>query len=107
MVDTNFRQYRMLKKINKLSALSTAGLTEEELDICSFLCKHEFLEVDHQYHYTPNGEIDIFGLYPSSYSITQSGKAQISAYESSFHKWWIPVVISVISLIVSLISLLC
>lgn len=102
MVDISFQQYKMLKRISKQNTISTHFLSPEHRDICEFLCSKDFLRISKKERLTPNGEIDIFGFHPAEYAITQDGKAQISAYEASYHKWWFSVVISVISLIISI-----
>ena len=102
MVDISFQQYKMLKRISKQNTISTHFLSLEQRDICEFLCNKGFLLISKKERLNPDGEIDIFVLHPAEYAITQAGKAQISAYEASFHKWWISVVISVISLIISI-----
>lgn len=106
MVDINFQQYKMLKHINNVQSISTANFSTEELEICEFLCNKEFLSITQKTRYTPDKNLDLFNLYPAEYRITQAGKAQISAYEASFHKWWFSVVIAVISLVVSILALL-
>ena len=107
MVDISFQQYRMLKRISKQNIISAHFLSLEQRDICEFLYNKDFLRISKKERLTPNGEIDIFGLHPAEYTITQAGKAQISAYEASYHKWWFSVVISVISLIISIGAWLC
>ena len=107
MVDINFQQYKMLKHIDHVHRILTDNFSTEELEICEFLYSKEFLSITKKTRYTSDNKIDLFGLHLAEYTITQAGKAQLSAYEASFHKWWFSVVIALISLAVSIIALLC
>lgn len=105
MVDIDFKQYRMLKIADKKEIFSQ-NLSQEESDVCCFLCDQGFLISNDDYQFSPDGKVDLTGLCPVSYRTSQAGKAQICAFELAFHKWWISVVIAFASFIVSLIALL-
>lgn len=111
MVDIDFKQFKMLLKL-KHNNIKTdkIELSEEDQDILEFLIKNNFAVIIDDIKYIPSSSNFVIGEIPilnsTTYQITQDGKAQISAYVSSFHKWWIPLVISIGSFILSCISLL-
>ena len=80
MVDTNFPQYRMLKKIEKYSTLSTKNFTEEQFSICDYLERLGFIEANLEYSKTYTGWAVLPPLECTAYTITQAGKAQISVF---------------------------
>lgn len=102
MSNISKEQYRLLKKIQRMESISPNSLTDNELNICKFLSDKGFLSVTNKYQKTSDGNLNIFSSSPSEYSITQSGKAEIYIFKSTFYKWWIPVVISIAALIVSI-----
>ena len=77
MVDINFQQYKMLKHIDHVHRILTDNFSTEELEICEFLQQYskEFLSITKKTRYTSDNKIDLFGLHPAEYTITQAGKA--------------------------------
>lgn len=103
MINLSKEQYKMLLKIKKSNKLPTSSLTEKELEICTFLMyKHC---ITSRLFSCP----DITGVnhtlekLPKELTITQTGEAEIYVFRSTFYKWWIPVVISVLALLVSIV----
>lgn len=106
MVDISFKQYKMLKRINKNKNVKYEELSEEEIKTCEFLADKNFISLNTKYEPIPNNLYNVQRPVLDNYEITEDGKAQISAYISSFHKWWIPLIVSIASFILSCISLL-
>lgn len=106
MVDISPEQYRMLKKISRNDSAQTDSMSKDEKEICAFLATKGFLSVSKKCRTDESGNLDLFNTYPSEYTITQSGKAQIYAFKSTFYKWWIPVIISIAAIAISLAALL-
>ena len=104
MTDINYPQYRMLCRAKKVTSMNPSEFSEEETDICEFLCSCGFLTKTEKYVRNSNGKVNIFEFEVTGYTITQAGKAQISVYRLSFHKWWIPLIISIAALILPYIS---
>ena len=97
MIDIDFKQFRMLKRIKHKKLIKSTNFTKEQLDICAYLKSNDFITVRTVLSESP---------HYNEYRITQKGSAQLSAYVASFHKWWIPLIISIGSFILSCISLL-
>lgn len=93
MIGISKSQYKMLRKIQKQKSISASSLSENELEICQHLMEMECLKCR-----------DFFGkrALPSEVEVSQKGEAQIYLFRSTFYKWWIPVVISILALIVSI-----
>lgn len=106
MVDISFKQYKMLKRINKNQSVKYEEFTEEEIKTCEFLAEKDFVTLNTKSVPVPNNPYNAHIPVLDNYEITEEGKAQISAYISSFHKWWIPLIVSIASFILSCISLL-
>lgn len=106
MLDISKEQYKMLSKINKSTTLQTSSLSTEELDICQYLLDHEFIKAKERP--LPNfiGGIHVQKTLPPNLELTQTGKAQLYAFRSTFYKWWIPVIISIFALITSVAAIL-
>ena len=98
MVDISFQQFRMLRHA-KSAPILTDSLSLNEEAICDYLCEMGFLKVSFDV------DVNKEQLNFTQYSITQAGEAQLYAFVSAFHKWWISVVIALISLVVSIIAL--
>lgn len=98
MVDISFQQFRMLRRA-KSTPILTGSLSLNEEAICDYLCEMGFLKASFDI------DVDKEQLDFTQYSITQAGEAQLYAFVSAFHKWWISVVIALISLVVSIIAL--
>lgn len=96
-------QYKLLKKIAKYNVISTSQLSAYEKEACIFLEQKGFLLIASQDRISENGTIDIFHCYPTEYKITQARRVEIYAFKSTFYKWWIPLVISVIAILVSIV----
>lgn len=101
MTDINYPQYRMLCRAKKVTSMNPSKFSKEETDICEFLCSCGFLTKTEKHVRDSNGKVNIFEFEVTGYTITQAGKAQISVYRLSFHKWWIPLIISIASLILT------
>ncbi len=106
MVDISKPQYKMLVKIHKRNQLPYESLSEEEKDICSYLLAHNLICVIKQLDKSSAPSMQLPAVKIKSVQITQAGMAQIYTFKSTFYKWWIPVVISIIALILSAIGLL-
>lgn len=105
---TKKSHYKLLKRISRRTTISAESLSEEELDICSYLHSLKLIECNMQ---NPIVHENAYGFQSLvyehvEYSITQAGKAEIYNFKSTFYKWWIPVVISIIALIVSIAAVL-
>lgn len=103
MVDISYEQYKTLKKIKKSESVKLSNLTEDELECCEYLLKHKFIDYDDE---LLGDSIENFQYVVDAYKITQKGHAQLFTFVASFHKWWIPLVISLASLVLSVITLL-
>lgn len=106
MVDISKSQYKMLVKVHKRNQLPYESLSEEEKDICSYLLAHNLIRVIKQLDKSSAPSMQLPAVKIKSVQITQAGMAQIYTFKSTFYKWWIPVVISIIALILSAIGLL-
>jgi len=110
MIEINFKQFLMLIRV-KHFPIDTAKnkLSDEEEKILNFHISHGFIQANNDIEYLPTSSDVIIGDIPivksTTFQITQEGKARISAYKSAFHKWWIPIIISIGSFILSCISL--
>lgn len=104
--DISRNQYRLLKKFCKSNVFITS-MSKEQADDCQHLLDLGFLEplIEYNDYIFSNGE-----HHPSpdvaSYTTTAAGRAAIYSFKATFYKWWIPVIISIASLIVSIIALL-
>ena len=103
MIDTDLTQHLMLKRIKRANPLSCKNLSEEQFKIIEYLEEHNFIEpLILEGDITSYGNVFIDNSVLTGYKITEAGKAQIWAFSAKFLKWWIPLVISVIALIVSI-----
>lgn len=103
MIDISFPQYLMLKRIKRANPLPNQNLSQEQYEIIQYLEEHNFVdEMISEDDWTFNDNIVFANSTLTGFRITEAGKAQISAYTASFHKWWIPLVISIIALFVSI-----
>lgn len=103
MVDTDFPQFRMLVRIKKAVNYSAEGMPESEKDICEYLNDHGFIKPTYEYTFEYEAPLEDCGPKITSYRITQEGRAQIFSYIAAFHKWWIPLVISIAALIIGIV----
>lgn len=96
MTHVSFKQYMILRRVKKYgSTISTDHLSKEECEICAFLCKKEYLEIVSATY------ANDFSRHGKVYKISQYGKAAISSYVAAFHKWWIPLLISILAVVMS------
>lgn len=102
MIEISNRHYRFLKRIKKQRILYVSNLSSDEKAIARYLATAKCIKAKNQINQSIP---EITRITPKSYEITQYGKAQIYAFKAKFYKWWIPVVISVCALIVSVASL--
>lgn len=91
MIDISRPQFKMLLKIKRARGLYADSLSLEELSICEYLLSNGCIS-DHT----------VPGSASPLLKITQFGDAQIYIFASTFYKWWIPVIISIIALIISI-----
>lgn len=106
MVDISKPQYKMLKKLHKNKFLSYECLSDEEKEICAYLLQHNLISVTKKIGEFSKTDMILPPLKIDSCSITQSGEAQIYIFKSTFYKWWIPVIISLVALALSIASLI-
>lgn len=105
-MDISKDQYKMLKQIKK-SNVNTSGMSEYEIDICKFLMDKKFLKAREFSHYDRiTNSVYVERSLPDELELTQAGEAQLYSYKASFHHWWIPVAVSILSAAVSLASAL-
>lgn len=105
MLDISGPQYRMLRKIKKGKVTKCSSLNEEELAICQYLVDHNCLASRSFPQRNVLGENSVVKALPPDLKITQTGEAQLYVFGSKFRKWWIAIVISALSLLVSIIAL--
>lgn len=105
MLDIDRGQYRMLKRIKNHPNMPTADLSKEEKEICRFLARHHFVTYRPHAISTQDGTKVTHGL-PDKISTTQEGNAQLYIFRTTFHKWWIPLVIAIIAAIGAYVPLL-
>ena len=106
MLDINKQQYKMLCRIQKHKVVTTDNFSSEELEICQYLMENNCIKARHFSRTDIHGDLHITKTLPTNLMLTQTGKAQIYAFRSTFYKWWIPVVISVISVALSSASII-
>lgn len=106
MVDIDYSQFKILGRIRRHKSIKHDDLSDEEINICEFLFNHGFVTKNKTFNQIPNKFDNVPVLTVDSYKITEKGKAQLSAYVAAFHKWWLPLIVSIASLILSCISLL-
>lgn len=105
MIDIDNRQYDLLTKLMKQKEYSVKQLSSEELEMCEYL-EHEGLvtaEVSSRPVNTSIGKLTSWEI--SSYKITEKGRAHRYSFFEKLLRWWIPLIISFISLGVSIASL--
>lgn len=87
MNDLSKKQYKMLCEIKKRGGIFNRPLSTEEKEICKYLSKLGCL----YFITTPSSKKTV--------QLTQFGETQIYAFRSTFYKWWIPVIISMLAAI--------
>ena len=105
MADTliSAKQYWLLCTIDRNPNINTAAFTGKKKQDFDFLLKEKYVEPikERRPIDTPNGSRRI--LQTVGYRTTSEGRAAKYTFLSTFYKWWIPVIISIISLIVSIV----
>lgn len=105
-VDISRRQYLLLKMFRKDNA-SLKALNDKQLEDCEYLIDCGYLKATRELVYCDS---TIGGARPvptiTAFSTTASGRAAMYTFKATFYKWWIPVIISIGSLVVSIIALL-
>ena len=105
-VDISRGQYLLLKKFRK-DNISAESLDKKQLDDCDYLVKCGFLKAIKElklFEHSIGGPRPIPTI--TSFTTTAPGRAAIYSFKATFYKWWIPVIISIASLGVSIIALL-
>lgn len=103
MIDLSKPQYKMLCKIKTKKAIPKSSLSESELAICQYLFKQKcFITQTKTVAFGLTPQIETIELFPETIQLSQIGEAQIYAFRSTFYKWWIPVVVSILSLLISI-----
>ena len=97
-------QYHILKKIRKYGQLSVDSLSTKQYSDCEYLRQQGFVSAIEKSNAINSGDVSQFYSEIVSYEITPSGRAAIYSFKATFYKWWIPVVISIASLLVSLFT---
>ena len=108
MVDVSPEQYLMLRQIKKAKMFPSSNLIENEKEIIDFLIHEGFVtSIEHSEYVDSHisrtvGWIDTI---VDGYEITQAGSAQIHAFNQTHLGRWLPIAISTIALIISIIAL--
>lgn len=95
-------QYKLLKRINKLGSVKFESFSDKEKEICNFLLQNNYVSADGIYGYDVFSSSSRIHNLPLKVQITQLGEAKMYTFKMMFYKWWIPVVISILSLVVSI-----
>lgn len=105
MIDINREQYKMLCRIKKSDGLLQKSLSENDIQVCYYLLEHNCISEAQAYPSPPYiNRPPAKKRLPATIEITQTGKAQLYIFRTTFHKWWIPLALSGSALIVSIIS---
>lgn len=105
MSSIDSKQYKLLTKL-KRNDLSADSLSQIESEDCLYLvqCGYATPAKDRVMCNTPGGSRRL--LITTCYKITPSGRAARYEFKATFYKWWIPVVISILAIVISLAALL-
>ncbi len=105
MVDIDKRQYDLLTKLMKQKEYSVKQLSSEELEMCKYLEREGLVtnEVSSRPVNTSIGKLASWEI--RSYKITEKGRAHRCSFYEKLLRWWIPLIVSFISLGVSIASL--
>ena len=107
MIDINREQYKMLCRIKKSDGLPQKSLSENDIQVCYYWLEHNCISEAQTYPSPPYiNRPPAKKRLPSTIEITQTGKAQIYIFRTTFHKWWIPLAVSIASFTLSVISLI-
>lgn len=96
MTDIARTQFFLMVKMQRRGSLSYDSLNDSGKDDLNFLKSKGYVRISRPA--SPGAS--------ARYSVTAAWRAALYAFRSTFLKWWIPVVISVASFIVSVIALL-
>lgn len=94
MQDLSYPQYRVLKKIYKGKIKSVAPLNDYHLEICAFLEEHNFIM-----------SFSDLSCEAPIVKVTQLGEAALHEKKLQFIQLWVPIAISFVALIVSILAL--
>lgn len=98
-------QYKLLKRIYRMKSIRLNSLNDVEKDICKYLLANSFIKNRKQLDHAMEDMYNSKAL-PANIEITQAGEAALYEFRSKFYKWWIPVVISVVSVALSAVSII-
>ena len=98
-------QYKMLKRIKKDGLLRRDALTDYEKEICMYLLQNSFIKRVNERPHTLEESFNSKNL-PNDIELSQLGRAAMFDFRSKFYKWWIPVVISIVSVALSSTSII-
>lgn len=98
-------QYKMLKRIKKAGVLSRDVLADYEKEICIYLLQNSFIKTINEKPHTIEEAFNNKKL-PNDIELSQLGRAAMFDFRSKFYKWWIPVVISIVSVVLSSTSII-
>lgn len=105
MADTliSSEQYRLMCTIERNSKINTTAFTGKEKQDFDFLLKKKYIEPiqERQPIDTPTG----FRRIPQTigYRTTSEGRAIAYTFKATFYKWWIPVLLSIVSIALSIV----
>ena len=102
MIEISNKQYRFLKKIKRRTVVYVSDLSPNEITMARYLSTAKCIKAVHRMDLSVP---DVARVVPKSYQITQYGEAQLYTFKAKFYKWWIPVVISIFALIISVLAL--
>ncbi len=96
------KQYKFLKKLLK-NDITCEGLHQNRDDVYVYLLKRGFIST---YNVSPSG--DIMERDSILYcKLTEEGKVELILCKQSWYHFWIPTIISIIALGISLIPAVC
>lgn len=104
LIEINKEQYKVLKFINKKGTIYCDRLTSDELDICKYLFKNDLINRTTKTISKRNNDYVSLDVITDSYSINQDGKAQISAFKSTFYKTRTSLIMSIFSTVAAIVS---
>lgn len=97
MVDINFEQYKMLKRISKKQSIKYEEFSKEEIKICEFLSEKNFITLNIKSVPIPNNPYNAHIPVLDNYEITEAGKAQIYTFKSKIYKIKTSLILSIFS----------
>lgn len=95
MVDIDYPQFRMLRRIKRHKTVKSINFTKDQLEICDHLKLNGFITVRTVLSASP---------HYNEYRITQKGKAQLCTFKSQFYKTRTSLILSVFSTFASVVS---